>query len=124
MTELFTILKAIERLATEILISKNQTNSRLLPPFAGSAEDKQAVPNRKRNCSIDKREFLFGLLKWSTLVLLLFAISAVTMDGTQVFSRSVTVPPVACRYFTGSTGGLFEQTFIGNLAVNVLAPPN
>ena len=53
MTELFTILKAIERLATEILISKNQTNSRLLPPFAGSAEDKQAVPNRKRNCSIE-----------------------------------------------------------------------
>src|SRR6266436_2032530 len=42
--------------------------------------------------SIDKREFLFGLLKWSTLVLLLFAISAVTTDRTQVFSRSVTVP--------------------------------
>ncbi len=27
MTELFTILKAVERFATEILIGKNQTNS-------------------------------------------------------------------------------------------------
>ena len=48
----------------------------------------------------------------------------VTMDGTQVFSGSVTVPPVAYLYFTGSTGGLFEQTVISNLAVSVSAPPN
>ena len=48
----------------------------------------------------------------------------VTMDGTQVFSGSVTVPPVAYLYFTASTGGLYEQAVISNLSVSVSAPPN
>jgi hypothetical protein len=46
----------------------------------------------------------------------------VTMDGAQVFSGSVTVPPEAYLYFTASTGGSFEQTVISNLAVSVSAP--
>jgi len=48
----------------------------------------------------------------------------VTMDGTQVFSGNVTVPPVAYLYFTASTGGLFEQTVISNLSVTISAPSN
>jgi hypothetical protein len=48
----------------------------------------------------------------------------VTMDGTQVFSGSVTVPPVAYLYVTASTGGLWEQTVISNLSASVSALPN
>ena len=46
----------------------------------------------------------------------------VTMDGTQVFSGNVTVPPVAYLYFTASTGGFYEQTVIQSLTANVSAP--
>jgi len=46
----------------------------------------------------------------------------VTMDGTQVFSGSVAVPPVAYLYVTASTGGSWEQTDISNLAATVSTP--
>ena len=48
----------------------------------------------------------------------------VTMDGTQVFSGSVTVPPVAYLYVTASTGGDWEKTVISNLSATVSAPSN
>jgi Bacterial Ig-like domain (group 2) len=48
----------------------------------------------------------------------------VTMDGTQVFSGSVTVPPVAYFYMTASTGGSYERTVISNLSATVSAPSN
>jgi hypothetical protein len=44
------------------------------------------------------------------------------MDGTQVFSGNVSVPPVAYLYFTASTGSLFEQTVIQSLSATVSAP--
>jgi hypothetical protein len=47
---------------------------------------------------------------------------SVTMDGTQVFSGNVTVPPVAYLYVTASTGGLFEETDISNMSATVSAP--
>jgi hypothetical protein len=46
----------------------------------------------------------------------------VTMDGTQVFSGNVSVPPVAYLYFTASTGSLYEQTVIQSLTAAVSAP--
>ena len=46
----------------------------------------------------------------------------VTMDGSQVFSGSVNVPPVAYLYVTSSTGGSWEQTVISNIEATV-APP-
>ncbi len=46
----------------------------------------------------------------------------VTMDGTQVFSGNVTVPSVAYLYFTASTGGLWEEADISNLAATVSTP--
>ncbi|MFZ0886148.1 MAG: Ig-like domain-containing protein [Candidatus Acidiferrales bacterium] len=46
----------------------------------------------------------------------------VTMDGTQVFSGNVSVPPVAYLYFTASTGSLYEQTVIQSLTATVSAP--
>jgi len=48
----------------------------------------------------------------------------VTMDGTQVFSGSVSVPPVAYLYFTASTGADYEQAVISNLSGSVSAPSN
>jgi hypothetical protein len=48
----------------------------------------------------------------------------VTMNGTQVFSGSVSVPPVAYLYFTSSTGGDDEQTVISNIQATVSAPSN
>jgi hypothetical protein len=48
----------------------------------------------------------------------------VTMDGTQVFSGAVTVPPVAYLYFTAATGADFEETVISNLSATVSAPSN
>ncbi len=46
----------------------------------------------------------------------------VTMDGAQVFSGDVSVPPVAYLYFTSSTGGSWEQTVISNISAAVSAP--
>jgi Immunoglobulin domain/Immunoglobulin I-set domain len=48
----------------------------------------------------------------------------VTMNGTQVFSGAVTVPPVAYLYFTAATGADYEQTVISNLSATVSAPSN
>jgi hypothetical protein len=48
----------------------------------------------------------------------------VTMNGTQVFSGSISVPPVAYLYFTSSTGGAYEQTVISNIQATVSAPAN
>jgi hypothetical protein len=47
---------------------------------------------------------------------------SVTMDGTQVLSGTVAVPPVAYLYVTASTGGSYEQTVISNLTAAVSAP--
>jgi hypothetical protein len=46
----------------------------------------------------------------------------VTMDGVQVFSGGVIVPPVAYFMVTGSTGGEYQQTVISNLSATVSAP--
>ncbi len=48
----------------------------------------------------------------------------VTMDGAQVFSGKVMVPPVAYLYVTASTGGSWEKTVISNLTATVSAPSN
>jgi hypothetical protein len=47
----------------------------------------------------------------------------VTMDGVQVFSADVSVPPVAYFYVTSSTGGKFEQTIVSNVSA-VVSPPS
>ncbi|WP_158945101.1 immunoglobulin domain-containing protein [Granulicella sp. S190] len=51
-------------------------------------------------------------------------VMTVTMDGVQVFSGNVTVPPVAYLYFSASTGALDEQTVISNLSSTITAPSN
>ncbi|MBB5344092.1 immunoglobulin domain-containing protein [Tunturibacter empetritectus] len=58
------------------------------------------------------------------VVSLVQGMMTVTMDGVQVFSGSVTAPPVAYLYFTASTGALDEQTVISNLSATITAPSN
>jgi Bacterial lectin len=48
----------------------------------------------------------------------------VTLDGVQVMSGSVALPPVAYMYFTASTGGSFEQAVISNVVVSISVPSN
>ena len=48
----------------------------------------------------------------------------VTMDGAQVFSGLVRVPPVAYLMFTASTGGSYEEHDISNLSAILSAPSN
>jgi hypothetical protein len=45
-----------------------------------------------------------------------------TMDGQQVFSGEVDVPPAVYLYATSSTGSLWEQTVFSNIAAVVAAP--
>ncbi|MDQ2834358.1 MAG: immunoglobulin domain-containing protein [Acidobacteriota bacterium] len=58
------------------------------------------------------------------VVSLVQGIMTVTMDGTQVFSGTVSVPPVAYLYFTASTGSEYENAVISNLSATVSAPSN
>jgi hypothetical protein len=48
----------------------------------------------------------------------------VTLDGVQVMSGSVAVPPVAYFYVTASTGGSYEQAVISNVSAAVSVPSN
>jgi hypothetical protein len=46
----------------------------------------------------------------------------VTLDGVQILSGDVSVPPIAYFYVTSSTGGSFEQLIISNLSSTVSPP--
>jgi hypothetical protein len=46
----------------------------------------------------------------------------VTMDGVQLFSGSVTPPPVAYLFITASTGGSYENTIVSNVSATVSVP--
>ena len=46
----------------------------------------------------------------------------VSMDGNQVFSGQVSVPPVAYLYFTASTGSDWETTVVSNVQATVSVP--
>jgi hypothetical protein len=47
-----------------------------------------------------------------------------TIDGVQVFSGSITPPPVAYLFITASTGGSYEDTVVGNVSATVSVPTN
>lgn len=47
-----------------------------------------------------------------------------TMDGVQVFSGTITAPPVAYLFITASTGGSYEKTIISNVSATVSVPAN
>jgi len=46
----------------------------------------------------------------------------VTLDGQQVISGNITVPPTAYLYVTASTGGSWETTVISNVSATVSVP--
>jgi hypothetical protein len=47
-----------------------------------------------------------------------------TMDGVQVFSGTITPPPVAYLFITASTGGSYEDTIVSNVSATVSVPSN
>jgi hypothetical protein len=50
------------------------------------------------------------------------SVMTVTMDGYELFSGTVSLPPVAYLGFTASTGGGEEEVLISNLTATVSAP--
>ena len=50
------------------------------------------------------------------------SVMTVTMDGNEVFSGSVTLPPSAYLGFTASTGGANETVILSNLTATISAP--
>jgi hypothetical protein len=50
------------------------------------------------------------------------SIMTVTLDGHQLFTGSVTLPPAAYLGFTASTGGAVETVIISNLSATVSEP--
>jgi hypothetical protein len=49
-------------------------------------------------------------------------IMTVTMDGYELFTGHVTLPPAAYLGFTASTGGMAEKVTLSNLTATVSAP--
>jgi hypothetical protein len=47
-----------------------------------------------------------------------------TMDGVQVFTGTITPPPVAYLFITASTGGSYEDTVFSNVSATVSVPTN
>ena len=47
-----------------------------------------------------------------------------TIDGVQVFSGTITPPPVAYLFITASTGGSYEDTVVSNVSATVSVPGN
>jgi Immunoglobulin domain/Immunoglobulin I-set domain len=76
------------------------------------------------NNSIPKLAAPGATISHTYVVSIVQGMMTVTMDGTQVFSGAVTVPPVAYLYFTAATGADDEQTVISNLSATVSAPSN
>jgi hypothetical protein len=51
-------------------------------------------------------------------------VMTITMDGQQLFSGNVVIPPVAYLYFSAATGDHNEQTTVSNFSATVGAPSN
>ena len=49
-------------------------------------------------------------------------IMTVTIDGNELFTGKVTLPPVAYLGFTASTGGAMESVTISSLSATVSEP--
>lgn len=49
-------------------------------------------------------------------------VMTVTMDGQQLFTGTVSLPPVAYLGFTGSTGSLMESAIISDLTATISSP--
>jgi hypothetical protein len=81
-------------------------------------------PYLNLNTNIPALATVGATVSHSYVVSIVQGLMNVTMDGTQVFSGNVSVPPVAYIYFTASTGADYEQAVISNLSGTVSAPSN
>ena len=72
--------------------------------------------------STDYSDYTFANATHAYVVTVDSGIMTVTIDGNELFSGSVTLPPVAYLGFTASTGGDEESVTISNLSAVVSAP--
>jgi hypothetical protein len=96
-------------------------------PYLGVGRGETALwenPWTNVNTSIPKLAVVGTSVSHTYTVSLVQGGMTVTLDGSQVFSGKVTVPPVAYLYVTGSTGGSYENTVISNLTATIAAPSN
>jgi hypothetical protein len=63
-----------------------------------------------------------GIQAHNYVVTVVGGVMTVTMDGYELFSGTVSLPPVAYLGFTGSTGGSEETVLFSNLTATVSAP--
>src|SRR5260221_14396303 len=89
MTEVFMVHKTTGRLVARMIATKSENGSKLRLPWPCTPEGTQPVRRVPRHCSIQKRAFLFGLLKWSALVLLSFAISGCESSARHVIALTL-----------------------------------
>jgi hypothetical protein len=96
-------------------------------PYLGVGRGETALwenPWTNVNTSIPKLAVVGSSVSHTYTVSLVQGEMTVTLDGSQVFSGKVTVPPVAYLYVTGSTGGSYEKTVISNLSATITAASN
>src|SRR5260221_14683887 len=103
MTGVFMVHKTAERLVAPMIATKSETSSKLRVRWAGTPEGTQPVRRGPRHCSIQKRAFLFGLLKWSALVLLSFAISGCESSALHLIALTLVPSTVAPRFNAQTT---------------------
>jgi hypothetical protein len=72
--------------------------------------------------SVDYAPSVFANATHSYVVTVVNHIMTVTMDGYELFTGTVNLPPVAYMGFTASTGGAMEAVTFSNMNVTVSAP--
>ncbi len=78
--------------------------------------------NLNTQSSNDYSAQTFANATHSYVVTVVAGVMTVTMDGYELFTGSVTLPPVAYLGFTASTGGAFESVTFSSLTATVSAP--
>jgi len=94
-------------------------------PYLGVGRGEDALwenPWVNVNTNIPPLAVIGGVEAHNYTVSIVNGLMTVTMDGSQVFSGSVSVPPVAYLYFTASTGLYYEEQTISNLTATVTVP--
>lgn len=94
-------------------------------PYLGVTRGETALwenPYFNVNTAIPALAAVNATISHSYVVSIVRGSMTVTMDGAQVFSGNVNVPPVAYLYVTSSTGGSYEKTVISNISATISTP--
>jgi hypothetical protein len=78
--------------------------------------------NLDTQSSTDYTAAAFASATHTYVVTVVNGVMTVTMDGYELFTGTVSLPPVAYLGFTASTGGQYETVTISALTATVSAP--